>query len=60
MVKKTDINNNIIEKIDEITKKEDMRNFLKDALQVEYTKKGDSERAFGKEYSILLEKYGKK
>lgn len=60
MVKKTDINENILEKIDEITKNEDMRNFLKEALQKEYDKRDESERAFGKEYSKLVEKYGKK
>ena len=60
MVKKTDINDNILEKIDELTKNEDMRNFLKEALQKEYDKRDESERAIGKEYSKLVEKYGKK
>ncbi len=59
MVKKTDVNDNILKKIDELTNNEDMRNFLKEAMQIEYAKRDESERAIGAEYSKLIEKYGK-
>ena len=57
MVKKYDINKDILDKIDELTNDNNLREFLKEALQTEYKMKNETDTLIGKSYLNLIEKY---